>query len=744
MRTSERIALTGMIILGFAALAAGRYVAGSVEERALSDAQGALERLQLNDVVVRANGLNLEASGRVATSGQRDEAVAALRQVSGSARLIDNIMVIEPLVDLRPAILRLQRDETSITLTGEAPNTEARDLLEARIDRAAAGLTVLNLMKTQDRRASNDWLSAAEAAIDAVLSLSVANASVERGVLTIEGAAADASTKAEVLEGLRRRVRAGFELDASVSSPPPFLSPYVFSVRKSRGALELENCAAPTPAQQSEILTALLERGVNGADGEACPVANGAPNDRWSAAAARLLTTLDQLTEGEARLVDDAAAVIGFVADDAQVAAARTAAELGWPEGFTAQVDIRKTLPIVSPFAMTVVKRPGDARLAGATPSLGRAEAWAVKMDATNQLELARGEPENWIEAVDALVEIMADLKIGAAWVEDYAVRVAAPGDDSARAQLRSRLQSRLPRQYRVTVEVAKAPRSEMTDPDSMVEETVAVAAMPEDKTAYVFVARKGVDGSAAISGLAGDETSQKTIATYARAKLGGDAMGLELEVGEIAPPIGWQRAVFAALDAVAELDTGEAVVEPGALYLRGRVSRAADAARAVAAAREKASDAFAQFSWITVREDATALAAEVAAQERVSPDQCVAEANAVVAQRALDFEVGEATLSEQSLATVETIAFALNRCPGALIEIAGHTDNQGADDANLTLSRQRAFRVRFALIGAGVDAKRLDSEGYGAERPIADNDTKEGRARNRRIEFLLRGDASP
>jgi len=74
--------------------------------------------------------------------------------------------------------------------------------------------------------------------------------------------------------------------------------------------------------------------------------------------------------------------------------------------------------------------------------------------------------------------------------------------------------------------------------------------------------------------------------------------------------------------------------------------------------------------------------------------------------------------------------------CPNASVSIEGHTDSQGADAYNLNLSEQRAQAVVTYLIDQGVDGTRLSSIGYGESAPIGDNDTPEGRAQNRRIEF--------
>ena len=72
------------------------------------------------------------------------------------------------------------------------------------------------------------------------------------------------------------------------------------------------------------------------------------------------------------------------------------------------------------------------------------------------------------------------------------------------------------------------------------------------------------------------------------------------------------------------------------------------------------------------------------------------------------------------------------------MIRVEGHTDNVGDDGFNLTLSRNRAAEVMAYLVDQGVDAGRLTSEGFGDTQPIADNETEEGRATNRRVEFRI------
>jgi len=103
-----------------------------------------------------------------------------------------------------------------------------------------------------------------------------------------------------------------------------------------------------------------------------------------------------------------------------------------------------------------------------------------------------------------------------------------------------------------------------------------------------------------------------------------------------------------------------------------------------------------------------------------------------------ITFQTGSTELTPESARTITEIAQILADNPSARIEVGGHTDSDGEPEANELLSQTRADAVVAALVGAGVETERLAAVGYGDSIPIASNETGEGKARNRRIEFLL------
>lgn len=103
-------------------------------------------------------------------------------------------------------------------------------------------------------------------------------------------------------------------------------------------------------------------------------------------------------------------------------------------------------------------------------------------------------------------------------------------------------------------------------------------------------------------------------------------------------------------------------------------------------------------------------------------------------------FHLGQATLKSDEQPSLDRLAAFLNSYPSLSARVEGHTDSTGRDETNLKLSQERAETVMNALVHRGVDAGRLIAEGIGEARPIADNETKYGRFRNRRVEIYISG----
>ena len=110
-----------------------------------------------------------------------------------------------------------------------------------------------------------------------------------------------------------------------------------------------------------------------------------------------------------------------------------------------------------------------------------------------------------------------------------------------------------------------------------------------------------------------------------------------------------------------------------------------------------------------------------------------------VIISQAIQFEFGKAVVLKESQFILEEVADVLLRNPQVQqVRVEGHTDDVGGPEANLRLSEDRALAVTRGLVELGVEANRLQSQGYGLSKPLTSNKTEEGRARNRRVQFKI------
>ncbi len=103
-----------------------------------------------------------------------------------------------------------------------------------------------------------------------------------------------------------------------------------------------------------------------------------------------------------------------------------------------------------------------------------------------------------------------------------------------------------------------------------------------------------------------------------------------------------------------------------------------------------------------------------------------------------LNFETGSTMLTPESAPTVESLVVILKAYPNVAVRLEGHTDSTGDADANRKLSLDRAIAVREIMITGGIADARIGTDGYGQEKPVAPNETEEGRAKNRRTELVV------
>ena len=111
---------------------------------------------------------------------------------------------------------------------------------------------------------------------------------------------------------------------------------------------------------------------------------------------------------------------------------------------------------------------------------------------------------------------------------------------------------------------------------------------------------------------------------------------------------------------------------------------------------------------------------------------------NTTIVLQHIYFQTNRSDLADSSRAELMTLVDLLKENPDLIVEIGGHTDNMGTASDNLSLSKRRAESVVQFLIQQGIPKNRLQAKGYGSTQPIAENNTVEGRAKNRRSEMKI------
>lgn len=106
--------------------------------------------------------------------------------------------------------------------------------------------------------------------------------------------------------------------------------------------------------------------------------------------------------------------------------------------------------------------------------------------------------------------------------------------------------------------------------------------------------------------------------------------------------------------------------------------------------------------------------------------------------ENSVNFDFNKATLTAKAKGNLDKLVPVFKEYPDTNIQIFGHTDSKGADDYNLSLSKQRAESVKNYLSSKGLSSSRFDIVGMGETEPIANNETDAGRAENRRVEFAI------
>jgi OOP family OmpA-OmpF porin len=227
--------------------------------------------------------------------------------------------------------------------------------------------------------------------------------------------------------------------------------------------------------------------------------------------------------------------------------------------------------------------------------------------------------------------------------------------------------------------------------------------------------------GQILVSGTVPDEASKATMLARVRELYGAERVVDQLAIGNVSLPPNWNGYVQKLLGANLKLvSKGMLKIDGNNVTIRGEVANEAQR-------QQIASDIASSLNpTYTVNNGLRVSAAE---QNLL---------DATLDKRIIEFDSGKATLTPSGKAILDEMAGALQKVKDKKVEVIGHTDNIGLRESNLALSQARAEAVRGYLSEKGIRPDMIAVSGQGPDRPVADNASPDGRARNRRIEFRV------
>lgn len=385
-------------------------------------------------------------------------------------------------------------------------------------------------------------------------------------------------------------------------------------------------------------------------------------------------------------------------------------AEVEAVPGVRLVADQTRLVPAVAPFTWGAERGVARLTLSGHAPLpavrariLEQARGIAGGVEVTDQMSFGRGAPARFDAAVAMLLEQLGRLKDG---------KVALSGGNVSLSGMARDLGGR---------EAIEASLRNLPEGFKVAENTVA--APP-----YIFQANKDpVAVTLTLSGYVPNNEVHAALTAAASRKFV-DAKVTDNLKASIGAPQGFADAATSALAALSRLSTGTLTISDREVKLSG--------------------DAFYEVAAAQIRNIASELPRGWKAETDISVKPPPNPVDASVCQQLFSnltdkvrirFESGEDELHADSTGLLDRLVEIAQRCPSSLIEIGGHTDAAGDSVSNHSLSERRAQAVAEYFVKAGLPADRFTEVGYGSTQPLASNDTDEGRAQNRRIEFTVK-----
>ncbi len=393
------------------------------------------------------------------------------------------------------------------------------------------------------------------------------------------------------------------------------------------------------------------------------------------------------------------------------------------PESVALDMDISAPRPVITPFSLRYVQTPEGGRFEACSAETEASRdrifsaARAAGLTGPETCRIGLGVPTTqWAEAAEIALSSVVRFENAVVTFSDVDITlIAAQGTSSDLFDtVIGELESGLPDVFSLHAVLPDPP------PES-----------GETEGPPNFTATRSPEGYVQLRGRLPDDRITEAVDAYATALFGRQNTYLGTRTDEDLP-WGWSLRVLAGLEALGQLHNGSLTVLPETVQIRGT----SGSEEATSELTQMLSEHLGAAEGFEI--EVTYNAALDPATGIPSPQQCLDRINAVLAQNRITFDPGSVEVNATTAEILDELAEILPDCGHAEMEIGGHTDSQGREETNLRISQGRADAILNGLLARRVLTSNLSAQGYGEARPIADNETTEGREANRRIEFVL------
>ena len=686
-----------------------------------------------------------------------------------------------------------------IKLSGYVPNEPTRKAIVGVAKANFPNSDIVDEMTAARGAPDRDaWLGGIAFSLRQLAALRTGVVDLDPSGLSMAGEAATLGAYKTVRGELRSNLPKGFRLVQERISPPR-VSPYTWKAELSATQLVLSGHVSGEEARQ-QIFDLAKARFPKRAIVDRMEAGSGA-GEGFARAAEGAIELLSLMQEGSVAMSDLKLVLSGRVADEATAGRVRASLASAIPANFSVSEKLTFPAPLpatVSPFLTRMTGSAEQLELGGYVPSEGaRADMSALVVAAfpkaviKDQMQLASGAPEGWKACMEA--GLLAFKRLGTATVELTDRRLVVMGrteDETLPEKLAGEVRAIANRacetEVRLDVDRPPEPQLSWRVVHAGEGEVVLEGKVPDGATraelfslaGTVFPGARVIDnmqieaahagkwpkvaqlgtrllgklrrGSATISGYELEvrgEARDSAVATSVKDQLGREIIKGYRGVDVI--EVRSDAMIWAEQEARRRAEAQRLKDEEAAARKRQQEEAEARAraeqaeaqrleAEAARKRQQEEAESRARAEQAEAERRRLAESAQVAQRKREEADACQVKMRSIASQGVIRFGWASATLEPESLPTLQLLAEVANACPRSRIEIEGHTDAEGTPERNSNLSERRAQAVVSYLTSAGVDASRLSAVGYGETRPVAPNDTPEGRARNRRIEFTV------